>query len=85
MAPPPMADATPVDFMWRFQRSVKQKIKLEIGNILYPLKNLLERRFLENSLVEAGIPRSLFDRPNLMTKGERGFGVNFTLKQLPAA
>jgi SAM-dependent methyltransferase len=81
-AAPPTADATPADFGLHFQRSTKQKIKLQIGNILYPLKNLLERRSLESSLIEAGVPRSLFARVNLMTKGDRGFGNQLNLKAI---
>jgi SAM-dependent methyltransferase len=82
LAPPPTTDITPTDFRLRFQHSTKQKIKLQIGNIIYPLKNKLERRSLKNNLVEVGIPKSSFERTNLMTKGERGFGIQLYLKEI---
>lgn len=80
--PPPAGDATPAGFELHFVRSAKQRIKLRIGNIVYPLKNALERRFLEGKLVEAGVPGSICARPDLMTIGDRGFGNQLFLETI---
>jgi len=78
----PAADMTPRDFISRFHRSNGKKLKLGIGNTIYPIKNKIERRSLEVSMINAGVSPASFDRVNLMTKGDRGFGNQLYLKEV---
>lgn len=82
--PMPQTDATPENFERLFRPGFGQRLKAEIGNLLYPLKNQVERQWVIKQLRQVGVAPAQLARPNVISWGNKGFGTAIFLQRIAA-
>jgi SAM-dependent methyltransferase len=78
----PCHDQTPANFPVGFLPSSKARAKREIGLLLYPWKNRLQRGVVEALLRELGVDISQTKRPDIICLGHKGFASEIFLSEI---
>jgi SAM-dependent methyltransferase len=73
--PPPTEDMTPTDFPDGVRPSIGRQAKLELGRLLYPWKNRIQRNKVERDLREAGVDLNESQLANVIAWGQKGFSA----------
>ena len=77
---PPAQDMTQDDFT--LKKNFLRKIKINLGKIIYPIKNFIEYRFVISKVLRLNVTESQIRTPQLLTLGDRGFGRDILLNKI---
>jgi SAM-dependent methyltransferase len=80
-APPPPEDQTPPSFPDGAMPLTRERLKREVGRHVYPFKNRVERPIVERRLRAAGVELGARRRPEVLTWGNKGMGVEIFLAE----